>query len=214
VSNRVAALLADAAEGRFPPPDGTIEFLPSPAGRSDAVVAFTGHNLVACGLPADEVRALLPGIDPYSDPLSAAFLHRLGERLGTQPGVLDAVLAVPPSIRPGRAELGLEPADASEHGRVQRAQRYRSDVRVYTADGGVLAIGRGLAGRLEVSIEVDPASRTRGLGRSLAAAALALAPPGEAVFAQVSPGNAASLRAFLAAGYRPIGSEVLFLRDG
>jgi RimJ/RimL family protein N-acetyltransferase len=31
------------------------------------------------------------------------------------------------------------------------------------------------------------------------------------VFAQVAPGNAASLRAFLAAGFRPIGSEVLFL---
>ena len=37
------------------------------------------------------------------------------------------------------------------------------------------------------------------------------APLGVAAVAQVSPGNVASLRAFLAAGYRPIGSEVLFL---
>jgi len=36
-------------------------------------------------------------------------------------------------------------------------------------------------------------------------------PEGDVVFAQVAPGNAASLRAFLAAGFRPIGSEVLFL---
>jgi hypothetical protein len=28
----------------------------------------------------------------------------------------------------------------------------------------------------------------------------------------VAPGNAASLRAFLAAGFAPVGSEVLFLR--
>ena len=69
-----------------------------------------------------------------------------------------------------------------------------------------------MAGRVEVSVEVEPEARARGLGRSLARAALALAPAGEPVFAQVSPGNAASLRAFLAAGYRPIGSEVLFLR--
>ena len=32
------------------------------------------------------------------------------------------------------------------------------------------------------------------------------------VFAQVAPGNAASLRAFLRAGFDPIGSEALFLR--
>jgi RimJ/RimL family protein N-acetyltransferase len=60
-----------------------------------------------------------------------------------------------------------------------------------------------------VSIEVDEDARGRGLGRELALAARALAR--EPVFAQVSPGNSASLRAFLAAGYRPIGSEVLFL---
>jgi hypothetical protein len=37
-------------------------------------------------------------------------------------------------------------------------------------------------------------------------------PPAEPVFAQVAPGNAGSLRAVLAAGYRPIGGEVLFAR--
>jgi len=212
VSGRLAELLANAAEGRFPPADGAIELLPAPAGRSDAVVAFTAHNVVACGLPADEVRALLPGEDPYSDPLSAVFLHRLGERLGSRPGVVDAVLAVPAPERSARSDLRLEPADEREHRRVARSLRYRDDVCVYAADGGVLTIGRGLAGRVEVSIEVEPELRARRLGRALATAALALAPAGEPVFAQVSPGNAASLRAFLAAGYRPIGSEVLFLR--
>lgn len=42
-------------------------------------------------------------------------------------------------------------------------------------------------------------------------AARALVPEGEIAFAQVAPGNASSLRAFLAAGFSPIGSEVLFL---
>lgn len=46
----------------------------------------------------------------------------------------------------------------------------------------------------------------------MARAALGFVGPGEAVFAQVSPGNIASLRWFLAAGYRPVGAEVLFLR--
>ena len=44
-------------------------------------------------------------------------------------------------------------------------------------------------------------------------AGLAAVPPGETVWAQVSPGNAQSLRAFLACGFVPIGSEVL-IRPG
>ena len=47
--------------------------------------------------------------------------------------------------------------------------------------------------------------------RALADAARSLS-DGEPVFAQVSPGNVSSLRAFLAADYRPIASEVLFLK--
>ncbi|MGH9244157.1 MAG: GNAT family N-acetyltransferase, partial [Acidimicrobiales bacterium] len=54
------------------------------------------------------------------------------------------------------------------------------------------------------------AARGRGLARRLAAAATTLIPPGEPLFAQVAPANTASLRALLAAGYSPIGAEVLF----
>jgi hypothetical protein len=70
-------------------------------------------------------------------------------------------------------------------------------------------LGRGLAGRWEVSYEVEPGARGPGLGRALAAEALGLLPAGTPVFAQVAPGNSLSLRATLAAGYRPIGGEVL-----
>jgi hypothetical protein len=43
----------------------------------------------------------------------------------------------------------------------------------------------------------------------LAAAARHLVPDGRPIWGQVAPGNAASLRAFLAAGYVPVGAEVL-----
>jgi hypothetical protein len=39
-----------------------------------------------------------------------------------------------------------------------------------------------------------------------------LTPPGEPLFAQVAPGNAAPMRVVGAAGFRPIGAEVLFHR--
>jgi hypothetical protein len=53
-----------------------------------------------------------------------------------------------------------------------------------------------------------------GVVELLAAAGRHLTPLGEPLFAQVATGNAASLRAVQAAGFRPIGAEVLFHRGG
>jgi hypothetical protein len=126
--------------------------------------------------------------------------------------MLDVVLAA--VAVPGRQEIELEPPEETfAHTRLGRARRYRREVRcLRDARGGLLTIGNGLAGRVEVSIEVESAAQGTGLGSSLARSALGIVEPGTAVFAQVSPGNVASLRSFLAAGYRPIGAEVLFCR--
>ncbi|HEY3261692.1 MAG TPA: N-acetyltransferase, partial [Pseudonocardiaceae bacterium] len=88
-------------------------------------------------------------------------------------------------------------------------QRYRIDVRVWQCDGGVLVLGRGLADRWEVAVEVDCGERGHGLGGSLFTAARhVVAAP---VWAQVAPGNVASVRALLEAGYRPGGAEALLV---
>jgi GNAT superfamily N-acetyltransferase len=187
---------------------------PAPDGPVDAVLAFTAHHVVAAPVDPDLVAARLPEGD-LGAPMSPGFLGWLGERLGSHPGSLDVVLAAPGLG--GEPPLALRPVDdPARHPRAARAQRYRRDLRVWTdPDGaGVLVVGRGLAGRREVSFEVDPVRRNRGLGRLLVAAARHLAPAGEPLFAQVSPGNAASLRVVEAAGFRPIGAEVLFHRDG
>lgn len=209
---RLATVLRDAAAGRFPPADGLVEVLPSPPGPVDAVVAFTAHHLIAADVDRDWVRAALKG-DDVGAPMRADFLTRLGEELGATAGMLDVVLAA--FGRAQRSDL-LTGGDGGEavHPRLARARRYRRDVRCFQdRHGGLLTIGHGLAGRVEVSIEVDEEARGRGHGLALAQAALGLTVPGEAVFAQVSPGNVASLRCFLAAGYRPVGAEVLFLRS-
>ncbi len=203
-------LLTQAAEGIFPAADMAVEILGPPPGRADAVVAFSGHNVIAAPIDAAEVRAQLPDDDP-GGPMSAPFLTWLGNRLGTTPGMLDVVLVargVPTTVELARRD------DANAHVRVSRAMRYRSEVEVYSdkAGDGIVIMGHGLSGRLEVSIEVHPDRRGGGIGSRLAKAALSLAPNGEPLFAQVSAGNVASLRAFLRAGYRPICSEVLFLR--
>lgn len=213
--HRLVKLLRQAAQGRFPRADLEVEVLVAPPGPSDVVVAFTGHSVIASAVDDADVRASLPDDDP-GGPMSAPFLTWLGLQLGTAPGSLDIVLVADGTGAAGR-ERALDPVDeagAWSAERLDRARRYRSEVRLYTdADrNGVAILGRGLADRLEVSIEVDPGRRGRGHGAALARAALGVVPEGEPLYAQVAPGNVASLRAFLRAGYRPIGSEVLFLR--
>jgi GNAT superfamily N-acetyltransferase len=214
VSERLLRLLRDAAMGRPPAADGVVEVWPAPEGPVDAVLAFTAHHVVAAGVDPGLVAARLPDGD-LAAPMSPGFLGWLGERLGSHPGSLDVVLAAeglggtpPLALRPG--------SDPERHPRAARALRYRGALEVWTGpeEAGVLVLGRGLAGRRELAFEVDPARRNRGLGRLLVAAARHLTPPGEPLFAQVAPGNAASLRVVEAAGFRPIGAEVLFHRDG
>ena len=182
--------------------------LPAPLRARAVVVGGTAWHVVAADVHPDWVHAQVAD-DPLSAPLGARFLSALADRVGAEPGCLDVVLVAPGTAID--AGLELRPADG-DHPRVDRARRHRTDVQVWTtADGaGLLTLGRGLAGRWEVSLEVAPSARCRGLGATLAAAAPALVPDGDALWAQVAPANSASLRAFLAAGYRPVGAEVLF----
>ena len=128
-----------------------------------------------------------------------------GQHTGREVHTIDMLCTA--TTRPGPPPLALAAEPARSHPRIARAAHYRDDVRAWRADGGVVLLGRGIAGRWEASVEVDPGHRGRGLGRALAAAARHLAPPGTPLWAQISPANAASVRAFLAAGFTPVGAE-------
>jgi GNAT superfamily N-acetyltransferase len=186
-----------------------VTVLPRAAGgAAAAVLGFTAHHVVAADVDPGWVGSVLPP-GSLSAPLAARFLTALADRVGAEPGAPDALLvAGVGGPAGGAAPVPLRPV-RSEHPRVARARHYRVDVRAYAVEGGLLVVGRGLAGRWEVAVEVDPAYRGRGLGRRLAAAAPALVPAGEPLWAQVAPANVASVRAFLAAGYRVVGAEVL-----
>jgi hypothetical protein len=209
VQNRLAHLLREAASGRFPSADGSISVMAGVNGVAAAVVAFTNHNIIATDLSASEVIAHLPSNDPGAA-MNPGFLAWLGERLDAWPYAPDIVLAASPG-EPDPLFSLIERNDLEDHPRVQLAKRYRREVRVYSdkEDRGLVTFGRGLAGRREVSIEVKPQDRSLGLGRMLALAVRSLVAGTD--FASVSPGNAASLRAFLAAGFQPICSEVVLL---
>jgi hypothetical protein len=177
------------------------------AGAPAAVLSFTAHHLVAADVPAGEVLAR---VDPQDlkGPMAPGVLAWLAERTGLVAGSLDVVLA----WVPGRAAdpAPVHEVEPVEHPRVVRARRWRTELRVFEGEGGMVVLGRGLAGRLELSVEVDRDRRDRGLARRLAAGALAAAAPSEPVFAQVAAANAASLRALQPAGFAAVGAEVLF----
>ena len=186
--------------------DPWLVVLPPPSPNTAAVVSLPGHVVVAADVEPRWVDSWM-GDGDFARPLGPPFLNALEERLRLEADAIDAVLLATPL--PGEPPVQLTPLLDSTHPRVVRAHRFRSDVRVWTTEHGVLVLGRGLAGRWEAAVEVDETSRDAGHGRALATAARHLVPGGRPVWAQIAPGNASSLRAFLAAGYVPVGSECL-----
>jgi hypothetical protein len=207
---QIGELMAELAAGRMPPADARVLVVPAPSTTHAAVLAFTAHHLVAADVPdrwiQDQVRH-----DPFTAPTSPEFLRELGRRAGHQAGTVDVVFIAPAGSANG-APLAVREVLPDSQPRVERARRYRRDVRAWqTLDrAGLIVIGRGLGGRWEASYEVAPVRRGRGLGRQLAATARTLIPPTDTLFLQASPGNAASIRAAIGAGYTAVGAEVLF----
>lgn len=157
---------------------------------------------MATALPAEAVHAHDP--DGFGGPLAPDFLRHLAGRDG-RTGTVDAVLVARGT--PASSPLP-EREDLDGHPRVRHARELRTEARVHADERGLVTLAAGLAGRREMSIELhDPERGSSRRGRSLLEDALALVPDGEPVSAAVAPGNARSLRAFLAAGFVPLGSE-------
>jgi len=223
----LGGLLRSVERGEYPAEDLSVTHLPAPKPDRAAVLGFTAHTVIAADVEPVWLARSLPAGDPGAA-FNPGFLGALERYTGLRVNNIDVLTLAPPAAGPPRIDL-REVEDRS-HPRVRRALRYRIDVRVWTCPGGVLTLGRGLApgpgpdglepadgpgaagdGRWEVAVEVDPACRGTGLGRALAEAARHLVPDNRPIWAEIGVGNAASLRAFLAAGYLPVGEEALLV---
>lgn len=211
----LAALLERVGRYQPLPANGTITFLPGVRGAAvAAVLGFTAHHVIAADADPQWLTSQLAD-SGMTRPMKSDFLAALGRHLHARTGGQDTLLVargLGPQTGADDVAVAGDPA-ALDHPRVDRALRYRQDLRVATMPGGLVTIGRGLAGRWEVSIEVEAAVRGVGIGRALAERGRALIPADSVLWAQVHPANVASMRVFLAAGYRPVGAEVLFTRD-
>ncbi|WP_326551832.1 hypothetical protein [Micromonospora sp. NBC_01813] len=204
------ALLHRAAAGEFPPADGSVAVTPALPGGLECVLAFTGYAVVATAVPAAEVLA--HGPDGFGGAHSPDFLRWLAGPQGWLDSLDVTLVAHGRDAGDGSGDGRLARRDdLSGHPRVRRARRLRDRVTVYGDERGLVTLADGLGGRREISIEAtQPGDRA---GRTLLVDTLALVPAGAPVFAGVAPGNARSLRAFLAAGFTPIGAEVLIRPD-
>jgi GNAT superfamily N-acetyltransferase len=211
----LAGLISAAAEGRFPDADGGWRRVPPWRPALEAVVAFTGHAVLAvapdvpdellAALGADglggahdpRLIAALAGPDGWIDSLDLLMAGRGTGRAGTAPRLV------------GRPDLAILP-------RAEFAARIRDEpwLAGYPDPGrqALAVISRGIAGLTELSFELEPARRGAGSGTQLVSDALTAIPAGELTVAAVAPGNAASVRTLLAAGFTPLGSLQLFRR--
>jgi GNAT superfamily N-acetyltransferase len=201
------AIMRRVERGEHLPAEPPLQVVAYDSPRAHAVCAFTGLSIVAAPVSSEWVHQHIDA-DDLSAPLCPPFLTALAAKVNRKINNVDIVMLASARVE-STAKLRL--ISDSDHPRVRRARRYRDDVLVHqTPDGaGVLILGRGVAGRWEVAVEIEPAARGTGLGRALAAAAPGLVPEDRPVWAQIAPGNAASVRAFLAAGFRPVGAETL-----
>jgi hypothetical protein len=207
----LAAVLTDAVGGRFPPADGTVVVASPWQEGVEAVVAFTGHAVVATTLPLDAVLAA--GADGFGGatlpPLLTLMTGENGEGgEGGEGGEVECLDVLLGARGTGGGRLPRIPA-AEPHPRAVHARHWRTNVRVHGDDRGLLVLADGVAGLPQISYEVPLPLRGRGYGRSLLADGLALVDRDEPVLTAVAPGNAASLRAVLAAGFVPLGSVQL-----
>lgn len=200
-------LYCEAASGRFPPQNGEVTLLPSPPGPAPAaILALTAHHVIAADVSQSWLATTLD--KRLAAPMSPGFIVALEQELALHADSIDVLLAAHGiGGEPNLLEIGDE-----AHARVQRALRSRDDVRVYSGSGAIVVLGRGPAGRREIAIELEATARHRGVARQVLVDALRLVEPGEPLFAQIAPGNASALRASLAAGFKPIGGEVLLFR--
>lgn len=210
VDDPLASLMAALAHRQPPPPDGTVRVVPPDRTTGlSAVLAFTAHVVVATTATPAELATW--GIDAYGGAHHPRVLLGMAGDDGWV-GVMDSVLV---AHGRGITRAQLEPAERfADHPRVRYATGLRRGVEVLADEWGMVTLGRGLGGRIELGFEVVDDGRGQGHGRRLLAAALDAVPEGEPVFASCAPGNVRSLRSLAAAGFELVGSEVLVRPGG
>jgi hypothetical protein len=215
MAQALAELITAAAAGRFPAADGGWRRIAPWRPGLEAIIAFTGHAVLAVAPDIPDQLLVSLGVDGFGGAHHPRLITALAGP-DSWIGCLDMLLAGQGSGRAGQPPRLADRPDLATHPRAVSAAKIRDDLRLLgyhdRRRSALVVISRGIAGLTELSYELEPGQRGQGGGARLARDALTAVPVGEPVLATVSPGNAASVRALLAAGFVPLGSVQLFRR--
>ena len=213
----LAGLITAAAAGRYPAADGSWRRVPPWHPGVEAIVAFTGHAVLAVAPDIPDRRLVSLGADGFGGAHDPRLITALAGS-GGWIDCLDMLMAGRGNGHPDVPPRLADRPDLAVHPRAAFAARIRDQPRVLGyADPGRTAlavISRGIAGLTELGFELEDGHRGHGGGTGLVRDALTAIPAGQLVLAAVAPGNAASVRALLSAGFVPLGSVQLFRRAG
>jgi hypothetical protein len=209
----LAELITAAAGGEFPDADGGWRRVPPWRAGLEAIVCFTGHAVLAVRPDVPDRRLAALGADGFG----GAHDPRLITALAGPDGWIDSLDMLMASRGTGRAGVAprlTDRPDLATHPRAMFAAGIRDHTRLMgypdPRRSALAVVSRGIAGLTEVSFELEPSRRRAGGGAELVRDALSAIPSGQLAVAAVAPGNAASVRALLAAGFVPLGSIQLF----
>lgn len=213
----LAGVITAATAGHFPDPDGGWERVAPWRPGLEAIFSFTAHAVFAVAPDISDQRIALLGADGFGGAHDPRLIAALAGPAGWIDS-LDMLLAGRGTGRPGAPPRLVDRPDLAAHPRARFAARIRDEPRVLgypdRKRSALVTVSRGIAGLTELSFEIEPEHRGQHGGARLAADALSALPEGLLGLAAVAPGNAASVRALLAAGFVPLGSFQLFRRAG
>ena len=202
----IGAALRAAVAGSFPPVDGAYEVVTPWRPGIEAVVAFTGHAVLAI---ADDHQADLDalGVDGFG----GAHHPRVIAALAGPDGWVDSLDLVLMTTGIGGPPALVERPDLTIEPRAIYNAGLRDDLVVYGRPTGrsFVTVGRGLGRLHEIGVETDGDA---GAGVSLLRDVRTMVTAGEPLVAAVAPGNARAVRSFLAADFVPVASVQLFRR--
>lgn len=214
--HELAEMIVAAAGGAPPTADGSWRRVPPWRHGLEAVVAFTGHAVLAVAEDVVDADLRKLGVDGFGGAHHPRVISTLAGADGWIDS-LDLLMTRHGAAGQGSGDALVDRPDLASHPRALHAASVRDDIKVLgyvnATRSAVVVLSRGVAGLPEVSFELEQECRGVGAGSRMVLEALTAVPADQLVVAAVAPGNVASVRTLLTAGFRPTASIQLFRRQ-